>query len=243
MQTSGKPSISPEALLSEVEDVIRTMPSRDAMGHDDPDTLAWIGRASAVAHESDMVRASVLFDSHARNLGSSNSSHYHGAVRGIATMLHHMRHELRMRLGSPASIAVSTGSVFDYFDEIRKVISEARSDLLFVDPYLDAEFVGRYLPHVVPGTSVRLLGRERMTTLVPAVEMMRQQSGLNITVRAAKSFHDRYLFVDGRACYQSGASFKDGAKRAPTTLTQITDAFDAVLATYEPLWDGATPHA
>jgi len=38
------------------------------------------------------------------------------------------------------------------------------------------------------------------------------------------------------SCYQSGASFKDGAKKAPTTLTQITDAFSAVSATYEQRW-------
>lgn len=46
-------------------------------------------------------------------------------------------------------------------------------------------------------------------------------------------------FVDRTACYQSGASFKDGAKRAPTTLTQITDAFEAVWNTYEKAWAAA----
>jgi len=240
MKSFDKPSISPEALLAEVEDVIRTMPSHGAMGHDDSDTLAWIGRASAVAHAFDMVRATTMFDGHVRNLGAPGQ--YNNAVRGIVTMLHHMRHDLRMKIGSPSSVAVAGGGVFDYFDEIRKVISEARADLLFVDPYLDAEFVSRYLPHVAKGTSVRLLGRERISTLVPAADLMRQQSGLEIAVRSASSFHDRYVFVDGRACYQSGASFKDGAKRAPTTLTQIIDAFDPVLATYESLWREGTAH-
>ena len=58
-------------------------------------------------------------------------------------------------------------------------------------------------------------------------------------VRSAPNFHDRYLIVDRTACYHSGASFKDGAKSAPTTLTRITDAFAAILATYEGLWAGA----
>jgi len=57
-----------------------------------------------------------------------------------------------------------------------------------------------------------------------------------ISVRSAGGFHDRYVFVDGAACYHSGASFKDGAVKAPTTLTQITDAFSAVLKTYEDVW-------
>jgi hypothetical protein len=243
MQNFRSLSIAPETLLAEVDDLLRTMPARDSMGHDDPDTLAWIGRASAVAHASDKTRAVVAFDGYARNLGATNGVQFDGAVRGVVTMLHHIRHDLRMKLGGPTSVAVASGGVFDYFDEVRKVISESRADLFFVDPYLDAEFVSRYLPNVVKGTSVRLLGRERLPTLVPAVELMRQQSGLDIAVRSAASFHDRYLFVDGRACYQSGASFKDGAKRTPTTLTQITDAFDAVLETYEKLWSSAAPQA
>jgi hypothetical protein len=48
-----------------------------------------------------------------------------------------------------------------------------------------------------------------------------------------------YLIVDRTACYQSGSSFKDGARTAPTTLTQITDAFAAMLETYEDLWKRA----
>ena len=74
---------------------------------------------------------------------------------------------------------------------------------------------------------------------MPAVNMFAQQAGTVINVRSALGFHDRYVFVDRAACYQSGASFKDGAKSAPTTLTQITDAFQAVLQTYEDLWKQA----
>ena len=45
--------------------------------------------------------------------------------------------------------------------------------------------------------------------------------------------------VDGTSCFQSGASFKDGGRSAPTTITQITDAFAAVRQTYEDLWKNA----
>ena len=104
MKNLREPSISPEALLAEVEDVIRTMPSRDSMGNDDPDTLAWIGRASSIAHESNMLRATTMFDKHAMDLGSTNSRMYDAAFRGIVTMLHHIRSELRMRLGAPLPV-------------------------------------------------------------------------------------------------------------------------------------------
>jgi len=58
-------------------------------------------------------------------------------------------------------------------------------------------------------------------------------------VRSTEKHHDRYVFVDGKECFQSGASFKEGGAKAPTTLTQITDAFDAVQRTYEAFWAGA----
>jgi hypothetical protein len=89
------------------------------------------------------------------------------------------------------------------------------------------------------GAAIRLLGRERIATLLLAVDLFAKQSGCVIQVRSAPHFHDRYVFVDRSGCYQSGASFKDGAKSALTTLTQITDAFAAMLQTYETIWSKA----
>ena len=155
------------------------------------------------------------------------------------TLLHGAQHDLRMQTSGPINVAVSKGRVFEYFDEIRKALEGAKQDVLFVDPYLDAEFVSRYLAHIALGVNARLLAREKLSTLLPAVYAFVQQNKVAIQVRSAPNFHDRYVFIDGMACYQSGASFKDGAKSAPTTLTQITDAFAAVSQTYENLWQGA----
>ena len=76
-------------------------------------------------------------------------------LRKILTLLHQARHDLRMKTIGPVNAAMGHGRVFDYFDEIRKIIEPAKQDLLFVDPYLDAEFVSRYLPHVTAGVSIR----------------------------------------------------------------------------------------
>lgn len=159
----------------------------------------------------------------------------------LLMLLHQAESDLWLRTTGPLSIGVAVGRVFEYFDELRKLIETAKSDLLMVDPHLDAEFVSRYLPFVSQGTKVRMLARERIATLKPAVMAFVAQSGLAIEVRAVGGFPDRYLFVDGQACYQSGASFKDGAKKTLTVLVQITDAFAGVNATYEQLWSNAAP--
>jgi hypothetical protein len=184
----------------------------------------------------------VRFDSYVSDLGSGSHVKVSQGARGVLTMLHQLRHDAILRIPNPQSMSVPTGAVFDYFDEVRKLVELAKSDILFVDPYLDADFVSRYLPSVTQGASIRLLAREKMASLVPAATLFGQQSSARVEVRSASNFHDRYLFVDKAMCYQSGASFKDGAKKAPTTLTQITDAFQAVQTTYETLWSGATVH-
>jgi hypothetical protein len=231
--------LSKEQLLVEIEDIIRTMPPRETIRHETQGNLAWFGRASTAIERWNPSKASLvkehldLFFSngHARETG-------YGFTKLLA-LLHQAQNDLRLETLGPANVAVPHKMVFEYFEEIRKIIELARQDLLFVDPYLDAEFVARYLPNTAPGVTMRLLAREKLATLLPAVDVFAQQTGATVEIRSAPNFHDRYVFVDRAACYQSGASFKDGAKSAPTTLTQITDAFAPILKTYEDIWSQA----
>jgi len=231
--------LSKEQLLVEIEDIIKTMPPRATIRHETPENVAWFGRVSTVIERWNSSKSALvkeyldlfLSNGHARETG-------YGFTK-LLTLLHQAQNDLRLETLGPANVAVPHKMVFEYFEEIRKIIELAREDLLFVDPYLDAEFVGRYLPIAVAGIAIRLLAREKMATLLPAVDAFAQQTGATIEIRSASNFHDRYVFVDRVSCYQSGASFKDGAKSAPTTLTQITDAFVPILKTYEDIWNQA----
>src|SRR5207248_1034138 len=220
---AGEGPVTKEELLTEVDDLIRTMPQDIRYG---PDGALWIGRAAALVHEWDWAQ-SVAFDLyHAQML--QDDSVADPAMTKLMALIYRMRSDLLMKTRGPLSTVIGKGMVFDYFDELRKIIERARQDLFVVDPYLDADFVSRYLQHVHQPTQVRLLARDKLPPLMTAARMLAQQAKLVIEVRSAPSFHDRYLFVDKAACYQSGASFKDGGRTAPTTLTQITDAFPAM---------------
>jgi hypothetical protein len=227
-----------EQLLAEVEDLLRTTPPRATIREETEENLAWLGRLSAVIENWDSSKC-ISVTRYVSQIQMLTGFAVSEGFAGLRILLHQARSDLRMQTLGPANVAVPHGMVFDYFDEIRKVIELARQDLLFVDPYLDTEFVSRYLPHVSAGVTTRLLAREKLATLLPAVDAFARQAGMTIEVRSAPNFHDRYVFVDKAACYQSGASFKDGAKSAPTTLTEITDAFAPVLQTYEDLWNRA----
>lgn len=239
------PTLPPEQLLAEIQDVIRSMPSGRDFGCNPDSCIPWLGRASAAMNQWDAARSMVHFEAEVRRYASlhanSDRVNFIPFRHSLLMLLHQAENDLRLRTTGPLSIGVAAGRVFEYFDELRRIIETAQSNLLLVDPYLDAEFVSRYLPFVGNGTTVRLLARERIATLKPAVQAFIAQSGCDVQVRTISGFHDRYVFVDGQACYQSGASFKDGAKKTPTVLVQITDAFPGVNETYEKLWAVAAP--
>ena len=225
-------------LLSEVEEILRMAPVTLAFAFDsgNDEYLAWLGRAAAAIKRWDrgsMVRASAALIR--VDVGLPDSCQQ--AIGTIKMLLQQAKADLHMKLGC-GSVVVGEGRVFDYFDELRKVIETASDEAFFVDPYLDADFVSRYLPHVAEGVSIRLLsGSKKRATLLPAVESFAQQFGRPISVRVSDGLHDRYLFIDRTTCHLSGASFKDGAKNAPAILARITDAFQAMWDTYEQQWE------
>jgi len=227
-----------EELLAELEDLLRTMPPRKRLGDHSEDVLSWLGRAAAIiTNWRPEIEDSAQL--HLKNMRSPMALVYDKACSSLIVILNQARADLMMKTRGPLNLAVPSSMVFDYFDEIRKVIEIAKSDILFVDPYLDADFVSRYLPHITQGVRIRLLAREKIQTLLPAAKLFVDQNKAKLEIRSASNFHDRYVFIDERDCYQSGASFKDGAKKAPTTINQITDAFAAVFQTYQDIWGGA----
>lgn len=230
-----------EQLLMEIEEVLRTMPARATLRHDLAENLAWFGRASAVVDQAGDIGDRAGWQAHLQLFQGLEGATQAGAqFRQFMTVLYKLRAQLLMRTRGPLTTAFGAKMVFDYFDEIRKIVETAKQDAFFIDPYLDAEFVSRYLPHVTAGVPIRLLARDRVATLMPAVRAFVVQHKATLEVRTAPGFHDRYVIVDRVTAYHSGASFKDGARSAPTTITQVTDAFDGVLATYEQIWAGAT---
>lgn len=235
-------SAQEQQLLAEVEDILRTMPPRATIRHNTDENLTWLGRAANFVEHWKPEKAA-LFREHEDRFHQRMANESMLGQRGIMTLLNQAQHDLRLRTRGPLNTMIAQGNVHDYFEELRKLIEPATDDLFFVDQYFDADFVPRYLPFVQPGTVIRLLTGtppNKLARLLPAVDLFAQQHGCSIAVRSTDGIHGRYLFVDRTACYQSDASFKDGAKNAVTLLTQVVDGVPALLTTHETLWTGAT---
>jgi hypothetical protein len=225
-----------EELLIEIEDLLRSPPEAKTISHDLEENHSWLGRVSAVINVWNYVKT-VSLDLNISRI--HNSLDPKVPLGNIRRLLYEARHDLRMKTVGPVSIALAQGTVFDYFEEIRKIITLASNDILFIDPYMEGNFVARYLPHCQSGVTIRLLSEKKIPELVSSVDLFNTQYQKSIQVRSVAGLHDRYVIIDGASCYQSGASFKDGANKSPTTVTQITDAFLALKNTYEGYWNTA----
>lgn len=150
--------------------------------------------------------------------------------------------QLQLATNTFTTRQLGAGAVHDYFEEVRQLIAGATRDVLFIDPYIDATFVTRYLPQIPQGIAVRLLTAERQAAaLRQSLNLYQQQHGTaaDLRVMADRSLHDRHLVIDGRDVYQSGASFKDGARNAPTSINQIVDVAADIIRAHEANWAAA----
>lgn len=226
------------ALLADFDALLRAKPEALAENYGKEESIEWFGRASALMNKWDRARAT-SFETSTKMMmmGGMNASR---SVIIIMTEIQKARHDLLLEAEQPLTISIEAGKVFDYYDEVKNKIDTATHDLFFVDPYLDHEFVSRYLVGIKSEVIIRLLTTDKkLSTLVPAVKLLKEQQKQSIEIKI-NDFHDRFLFVDGTDCYQSTSSFKDGPKKSPTAISQIVDAFDPLFATYQKLWDGGT---
>jgi hypothetical protein len=213
--------------------LLRDMPPRGTLGGYIDANMQWFGRARAIVGQWDPIK-SAFFGRNvetffAGGIGSDR------AYAAIMTVLYEVRTDLKMKTGGPTSVAVPAARPLDYYDAVRRLLETALVDILFVDPYIGADFVSRYLPHVRAGVTVRLLTRKYLDKVVPSVEMLSRQQGLSVEIRKSNS-HDRYIFIDRKECYHSSASFQDGGKSSAALLSQVMDVFPDTQRIYETEW-------
>lgn len=233
---------SPEMVLGEIEHLLANQPPRETISHELPENYEWFGRVAAALGSWRQGGVDKAIEKMRHEIALHNAALATKERMVVLQTLYQARADLRMGTIGPVNVALGAGMPFQYFEAVKQLIAPAQADLLFVDPYLNEEFVGRFLPFAKDGVDVRLLGDRNMPELKAAVETyVLQRPKLKIEIRKpeGRQLHDRFFFVDRKECYQSGASFKDGAKQTLTTITAIVDVFAAVHQAFEDIWKTA----
>ena len=95
-------------------------------------------------------------------------------------------------------------SEYDSIRMVSRLITQAKSELLIIDPYADVTLLD-ILSEKAPGVTVRLVCKNRGKPTRSEIEKFnRQYKGL--TVEHSDSFHDRYILIDNAELYNLGSS-------------------------------------
>ena len=95
-------------------------------------------------------------------------------------------------------------SEYDSIRMVSRLIAQAKSELLVIDPYADVTLLD-ILSEKAPGVSVRLICKDRGKPARSEIEKFnRQYKGL--TVEHSDSLHERYILIDNAELYNLGSS-------------------------------------
>ena len=115
------------------------------------------------------------------------------------------------------------GQIYDAYSLMIKIFEKAKSSIIIIDNYIDKNILD-----ILSKTN-------RKVTLVTNkynnidYEKYKEQYD-NVTIVVNNSFHDRFIILDKKVLYHSGASFKDLGKRCfAITKIESKDILDSLL--------------
>lgn len=218
--------------------LLAALPPLEGRGHYTHEQFTWLGEAKAVMHDWDESE-STLFNKAVEQLIRNNDR---GANYGIViSSVHSAIERIENSLPKNQGQAFDSGAGYDFFVALNNLVASANTQIIIVDPYLDAQVFEGYLHALKPGVSVRLIASNYVNNVRVAAEKFRAQNGTAIELRHSGGLHDRVIFVDDNQCWVLGSSIKDAALKKPTYLVPLS--FDVIAEKrriYEAIWASGT---
>ena len=125
--------------------------------------------------------------------------------------------------------------------KIREILRGARQSITVVDAYVDGTIFELLGSREAPVDSVRILTLKFPDDFaLEAGKFRAQYPKVNVELRKTKTFHDRFLVIDGAQCWHLGASIKDaGMKAFMISQVEGEESRAALLAQFEQSWQRA----
>ena len=115
---------------------------------------------------------------------------------------------------TPKQGIIYNGQIFDAHVFVSKIIRSAKKSIVLIDNYID-ESVLTLLTKRKKGVSAKIITKSISKRLELDVQKFNEQYE-PITVEVLKNIHDRFIIIDEKDLYNSGASFKDLGKKIST---------------------------
>jgi hypothetical protein len=240
--------IDPQSLYVQLGELIATMPTFSNGLEPSKNELQWIARAKTLLKVAGNVLTEVNFTVAANAAVKFGTVLDRSPVAEMYVALHEALYESELSAPVKSQGAfIPAGNVHDALVAIGKVLREATKDALIVDPYLDERVLSDFAGHAAEGVTIRLLADQasHKPTLKPAAERWATQYStkrpIEVRLAAAKTLHDRLIFVDGKAAYSLTQSIKDFAVKSPASLLRVEpDMATLKVTAYEAVWKTAT---
>lgn len=240
------PSINPENLYSQIKLHIQRIPNfssvRDILDED----RRWVAKALALVSASGnvVVTAKVSVAASSLRPTPEGFTHFNEIYMGLLVVME------GLELILPASLSgtfIPAGSTFDAHAAFSRVVSQAKKDVLLVDPYLDEKALTEFGQSVPDGVMYRLLGGvgKIRPSLEPAGRKWVHQNGvkrpLEVRLAPEKELHDRAIFIDKEQPWTMSQSLNALATRSHAEILLSMGIAELKIPAYEAIWDAATP--
>lgn len=161
-------------------------------------------------------------------------------LRGMMAAVNSAVQQLRWQLPDPSQVFLPAGSTHDAYVEIRKVCSAATQRITIVDTYVD-DTLWPLLKNLPATIEIRVLTMQMKGDFQLEGRAFAAQHRNKVEIRTTKSYHDRFILLDGARCWHLGASIKDAGNKAFAMSEILSPSLiAAVQADVQTTWNTAT---
>ncbi|MBC8213038.1 MAG: ORF6N domain-containing protein [Candidatus Marinimicrobia bacterium] len=112
---------------------------------------------------------------------------------------------------TPKQGIIYEGQIYDAHAFVSKIIQSAKKSIIIIDNYID-DSVLTLLTKRKKGVQIKIYTKSISKRLALDIEKFNEQYG-KLVGEEQKNIHDRFIIIDGKEIYHSGASLKDLGKK------------------------------
>lgn len=193
-------------------------------------------RKVSIIHGSNFARSVARMSRQIYWVSSLNESISH-----MQDAIEDLKLELELEGREEIGKAYGPGSEYEYFADLKKIITDAESEIFVVDPYFNGQAFDDILSNVGSKADMKILSSGSSADAITpyALKHVKQYSS-KIEVRKTRKTHDRVVFIDGTDGWVFGGSLKDGGIKPTYIMPLRPNMASDKLSIYAGIWANST---